>query len=98
MDVETLWLVQYSPSSGVFHIGPAEECFGVNRAELTPIEGKPHVSTFVKDFMAVGIAPSWDEARTIAHRLEELAEKTGWPNFRPWKDRREELAEEEWTP
>jgi hypothetical protein len=97
METRALWLVQYSPSRGVFHIGPAEDCLGVNRAELTPIEGKPHVSIFVKDFMAVGIASSWDEARTIAHRLEELAEKTGWPNFRPWKDRRGEWVDGDGT-
>ena len=91
MQIGALWLVQYSLSSGVFHIGQADECFGINRAGLSRIDEESHTSIFVKDFMAVGIASSWDEATAIARRLEELAEKTGWPNFIPWRDRREML-------
>ena len=75
MDIGTLWLVEYSPTSGVFHIEKAEDCFGINRAGLSQIEEKERVGTMVKDFMAVGIAPSFQEARSIAMKLEDLAEK-----------------------
>ncbi len=84
MGIENLWLVEYSPTSGVFHIEKAEDCFGINRAGLSQIEDKARVGTMVKDFMAVGIAPSFEEARTIALKLEALAEETNWPNFRRW--------------
>ena len=82
MDLGTLWLVEYSPTNGGFHIEPAEACFGVNRAGLSQIEEKWRVGTMVKDFIVVGIAQSFEEARAIALKLEDLAEKTNWPNFR----------------